>query len=42
MKTYVAGPPAMVDAVIAVLAQAGVASRDIHADAFYNQSDLAA
>ena len=41
MKAYVAGPPPMVDAVSAVLTQAGMASRDIHADAFYNQSDLA-
>jgi hypothetical protein len=32
----------MVDAVSAVLTHAGMASRDIHADAFYNQSDLAA
>jgi hypothetical protein len=32
----------MVDAVSAVLTQAGMASRDLHADAFYNQSDLSA
>jgi len=34
-KAYLAGPPAMVEAAIALLASKGVASRDIHADAFY-------
>jgi ferredoxin-NAD(P)+ reductase (naphthalene dioxygenase ferredoxin-specific) len=42
LKAYIAGPPAMVDAVSALLAQAGMASRDLHADAFYNQNDLSA
>ncbi|MBI1395157.1 MAG: 2Fe-2S iron-sulfur cluster binding domain-containing protein [Betaproteobacteria bacterium] len=34
-KAYVAGPPAMVEAAVAVLERKGVPSRDIHADAFY-------
>lgn len=34
-KAYVAGPPAMVDAVQRVLAERGVAPRDIHADSFF-------
>lgn len=34
-KAYVAGPPAMVDAVQAVLAAQGVPPRDIHADSFF-------
>ena len=42
LKAYIAGPPAMVDAVSALLTQAGMASRDLHADAFYNQNDLSA
>lgn len=35
---YIAGPPVMVDAVSATLRDKGLASRDIHADAFHNQS----
>lgn len=38
-KAYVAGPPAMVDAVTAVLERKGVARRDIHADAFFPARD---
>jgi naphthalene 1,2-dioxygenase ferredoxin reductase component len=34
-KAYVAGPPAMVDAATVLLSARGVASRDIHADAFH-------
>jgi CDP-4-dehydro-6-deoxyglucose reductase/ferredoxin-NAD(P)+ reductase (naphthalene dioxygenase ferredoxin-specific) len=33
-KAYVAGPPAMVDTVVAELETQGLARRDIHADAF--------
>ena len=34
-KTYFAGPPPMVDAATALVRERGVASRDIHADAFF-------
>lgn len=34
-KAYVAGPPAMVDAAMAVLVSRGVAAGDIHADVFF-------
>jgi CDP-4-dehydro-6-deoxyglucose reductase/ferredoxin-NAD(P)+ reductase (naphthalene dioxygenase ferredoxin-specific) len=34
-KAYVAGPPAMVDAAISVLAARGVPASDIHADVFF-------
>ena len=34
-KTYFAGPPPMVDAATALARERGVASRDIHADAFF-------
>lgn len=34
-KAYLAGPPAMVEAAVELLTRKGVASRDIHADAFY-------
>lgn len=34
-KVYLAGPPAMVEAAVALLIRKGVAARDIHADAFY-------
>jgi len=34
-KAYLAGPPAMVEAAVALLLRKGVAARDIHADAFY-------
>jgi CDP-4-dehydro-6-deoxyglucose reductase/ferredoxin-NAD(P)+ reductase (naphthalene dioxygenase ferredoxin-specific) len=36
-KAYLAGPPVMVEAATAVLEARGLAHRDIHADAFYNQ-----
>jgi CDP-4-dehydro-6-deoxyglucose reductase/ferredoxin-NAD(P)+ reductase (naphthalene dioxygenase ferredoxin-specific) len=36
-KAYLAGPPVMVEAAAAVLEARGLAPRDIHADAFYNQ-----
>jgi NAD(P)H-flavin reductase len=35
---YLAGPPVMVEAASAWLAARGLAPRQIHADAFYNQS----
>ncbi len=34
---YLAGPPAMVDAVSGVLVRMGLEHRNLHADAFYNQ-----
>jgi naphthalene 1,2-dioxygenase ferredoxin reductase component len=34
-KAYLAGPPGMVEAAVALLTSKGVAPRDIHADAFY-------
>jgi NAD(P)H-flavin reductase len=34
-KTYFAGPPPMVDAATALVRERGLASRDIHADAFF-------
>jgi naphthalene 1,2-dioxygenase ferredoxin reductase component len=37
-KTYVAGPPPMVEAMQQKLEARGVARRDIHADAFYDQT----
>jgi CDP-4-dehydro-6-deoxyglucose reductase/ferredoxin-NAD(P)+ reductase (naphthalene dioxygenase ferredoxin-specific) len=36
-KAYLAGPPVMVETATAVLEARGLAHRDIHADAFYNQ-----
>lgn len=38
-KAYVAGPPAMVDAVGSVLTMRGVASADIHADVFFTPEE---
>lgn len=38
VMAYLAGPPAMVEAATALLAARGLAPRQIHADAFYNQS----
>ncbi len=38
-KAYLAGPPAMVEAAMAVLAARGIAPRDIHADAFYSEAE---
>jgi CDP-4-dehydro-6-deoxyglucose reductase/ferredoxin-NAD(P)+ reductase (naphthalene dioxygenase ferredoxin-specific) len=35
---YLAGPPVMVEAATALLAARGLAPREIHADAFYNQN----
>jgi CDP-4-dehydro-6-deoxyglucose reductase/ferredoxin-NAD(P)+ reductase (naphthalene dioxygenase ferredoxin-specific) len=35
---YLAGPPVMVEAATALLASRGLASRQVHADAFYNQT----
>jgi CDP-4-dehydro-6-deoxyglucose reductase len=39
IKAYVAGPPAMVDAVGAVLTRRGVATADIHADVFFTPEE---
>lgn len=38
-KAYVAGPPAMVESVQRELLKRGMATRDVHADAFYSQAD---
>ncbi len=38
-KAYVAGPPAMVESVQRELSRVGLATRDIHADAFYSQAE---
>jgi CDP-4-dehydro-6-deoxyglucose reductase/ferredoxin-NAD(P)+ reductase (naphthalene dioxygenase ferredoxin-specific) len=38
VMAYLAGPPAMVEAATAMLAARGLAPRQIHADAFYNQT----
>ena len=38
VMAYLAGPPVMVEAATAMLAARGVAPRQIHADAFYNQN----
>ncbi len=37
LMAYLAGPPVMVEAATAMLAARGLARRQIHADAFYNQ-----
>jgi len=37
LMAYLAGPPAMVEAAMALLRTRGLAPRQIHADAFYNQ-----
>jgi CDP-4-dehydro-6-deoxyglucose reductase/ferredoxin-NAD(P)+ reductase (naphthalene dioxygenase ferredoxin-specific) len=38
LRAYLAGPPAMVEATTAMLAARGLAARQIHADAFYDQT----
>jgi CDP-4-dehydro-6-deoxyglucose reductase/ferredoxin-NAD(P)+ reductase (naphthalene dioxygenase ferredoxin-specific) len=38
-KAYLAGPPIMVEAVVAILVSRGVAPQDIHADAFYSEAE---
>jgi len=38
LMVYLAGPPVMVEAASALLAERGLAPRQIHADAFYNQT----
>ena len=38
LMAYLAGPPVMVEATSALLAARGMAARQIHADAFYDQS----
>jgi ferredoxin-NAD(P)+ reductase (naphthalene dioxygenase ferredoxin-specific) len=40
-KAYLAGPPVMVEAVVAMLAAAFMAPEDIHADAFYTEAEKA-
>jgi naphthalene 1,2-dioxygenase ferredoxin reductase component len=41
-KAYLAGPPGLVEAAVARLGQAGLASADIHADPFYSAAEQAA
>lgn len=38
-KTYAAGPPAMIDAVIETTATAGLRQEDLHADVFFTPED---
>lgn len=38
-KTYTAGPPAMIDAVIEMTAAAGLRQEDLHADVFFTPQD---
>jgi CDP-4-dehydro-6-deoxyglucose reductase/ferredoxin-NAD(P)+ reductase (naphthalene dioxygenase ferredoxin-specific) len=38
LMAYLAGPPVMVEAATAWLAARGLAQRQVHADAFYNQN----
>ena len=42
MKAYLAGPPPMVEAAAALLAERGMRREDIHADAFYTEAEKAA
>jgi len=41
-KAYLAGPPVMVEATVALLRQRGLPARDIHADPFYSEAEKAA
>jgi len=41
-KAYIAGPPPMVEAATAMLAECGMRRIDIHADAFYTAAEMAA
>lgn len=41
-KAYLAGPPALVEAASAMLAECHMAPEDIHADAFYTEAEKAA
>lgn len=41
-KAYLAGPPEMVEAVVATLARRGLPAKDIHADPFYPMAEAAA
>lgn len=38
-KAYLAGPPAMVEAAIAMLVERGLPAEDIHADPFYSEEE---
>jgi CDP-4-dehydro-6-deoxyglucose reductase/ferredoxin-NAD(P)+ reductase (naphthalene dioxygenase ferredoxin-specific) len=38
LMAYLAGPPVMVEAATALLAERGLAPSQMHADAFYNQA----
>ena len=40
-KAYLAGPPPMVEAAIALLIERGMRRRDVHADAFYTEAEKA-
>jgi naphthalene 1,2-dioxygenase ferredoxin reductase component len=39
VKAYLAGPPPMVEAATALLAERGMRREDLHADAFYTEAD---
>jgi len=41
-KTYIAGPPVMVEAATRLLLERGARREDIHADAFYTEAEKAA
>ena len=41
-EAYVAGPPVMVEAAVALLRRRGMADADIHADPFYSEAEMAA
>ncbi|MFQ6018198.1 MAG: oxidoreductase, partial [Kiloniellaceae bacterium] len=41
-NAYLAGPPAMVEATVAMLARRGLRREDIHADPFYTEAEKAA
>jgi CDP-4-dehydro-6-deoxyglucose reductase/ferredoxin-NAD(P)+ reductase (naphthalene dioxygenase ferredoxin-specific) len=41
-KTYIAGPPAMAEHAMAIVAERGVAPGDIHADPFYSEAEMVA
>jgi CDP-4-dehydro-6-deoxyglucose reductase/ferredoxin-NAD(P)+ reductase (naphthalene dioxygenase ferredoxin-specific) len=42
MKAYLAGPPVMVEAAAHMLEASGMRRSDIHADAFYTESEKVA
>lgn len=42
LKAYLAGPPPMVEAAVAVLRSRGMSEADLHADPFYSAAEMAA